>query len=136
MNMSDETIFKVGDRVFDIRHGWGTVVRIYNTKGYPVFVQFYLDQSNEKSKFNMGYSRKGYSAGHDNVPLLSFTEYILEGFSQKREIELPRIGEEIMVSDDKLYWSLRVFVKYNKTKSKNPIQTDGGDYKYFRRLIN
>lgn len=134
--MADETIFKVGDRVFDIRNGWGTVVRIYNTKGYPVFVQFYLDESNEKSKFNKAYSKKGYSQGLDNVPLLSFTEYTLNGFSQKREIELPRVGEEIMVSDDKLYWSLRVFVKYNKTKSKNPIQTDGGDYKYFRRLIN
>ena len=134
--MDNETIFKVGDKVFDIRHGWGTVVKIYKTKYHPVFVQFYFDEGNEKSKFNMAYSRQGYTYRGDNVPLLSFTEYTLDGFSQKREAELPRIGEEIMVSDDKLYWSLRVFVKYNKTKSKNPIQTDGGDYKHFRRLIN
>lgn len=134
--MDNETIFKVGDKVFDIRYGWGTVVKIYNTKSYPVFIQFYLDESNEDSKFNTSYSRKGYSHGNHKVSLLSFTEYTLDGFSQKRQAELPRIGEEIMVSDDKLYWSLRVFVKYNKTKSKNPIQTDGGDYKYFRRLIN
>lgn len=76
-----KTIFKKGDRVFDIRFGWGTVKEVLDTlyHNYPIIVFF----------DNIGnvitYASDG-SFGAGMPQMLSFTEYTLQGFSQKRPI--------------------------------------------------
>ena len=71
-----KTIFEKGDKVFDIRFGWGTINYLYS-----------IDWEKEKDsnlvcevKFENGeeihYSKKVASK------LLSFTEYTLKGFNQ------------------------------------------------------
>ena len=74
-----KTIFKTGDRVFDIRFGWGTVKEVLDTlyHNYPITVFF----------DNIGnvitYASDG-SFGAGMPQMLSFTEYTLQGFSQER----------------------------------------------------
>lgn len=76
-----KTIFKVGDRVFDIRFGWGTVKEVLDTSyhNYPIIVFF----------DNIGnvitYASDG-SFGAGTPQMLSFTEYTLQGFTQERPI--------------------------------------------------
>lgn len=79
----EKQIFKVGDRVFDIRHGWGKVKNYYDLRLYPIEVQFEDDDSQEF----IHYSNDGKASLGDNKPLLSFTEYTLEGFTQERPIK-------------------------------------------------
>ena len=74
-----KTIFKKGDRVFDIGFGWGTVKKVLDTSyhNYPIIVFF----------DNIGnvitYASDG-SFGAGMPQMLSFTEYTLQGFSQER----------------------------------------------------
>nr|DAS14844.1 MAG TPA: ATP-dependent DNA helicase [Caudoviricetes sp.] len=76
-----KTIFKVGDRVFDIRFGWGTVKEVLDTSchNYPIIVFF----------DNIGnvitYASDG-SFGAGTPQMLSFTEYTLQGFSQEKPV--------------------------------------------------
>ena len=79
-----ETIFREGDRVYDIRYGWGTVVKHNDSENYPISVKFDQDISQEF----MYYTECGKSYKLDNAGLLSFTEYDLVngGFSQERLI--------------------------------------------------
>nr|DAN81652.1 MAG TPA: ATP-dependent DNA helicase [Caudoviricetes sp.] len=76
-----KTIFKKGDRVFDIRFGWGTVKEVLDTSyhNYPIIVFF----------DNIGnvitYASDG-SFGAGTPQMLSFTEYTLQGFTQERPI--------------------------------------------------
>ena len=79
-----ETIFREGDRVYDIRYGWGTVVKHNDSENYPISVKFDKDISQEF----MYYTECGKSYKLDNAGLLSFTEYDLVngGFSQERLI--------------------------------------------------
>lgn len=123
-----ETVFKNGDKVFDITFGWGIVKEIRGTS-YPV-----------KVIFNNGRDTIYTLDGRINEYLtqtLSFTEYTLNGFSQKRPIELPEVGEEIMVSNhfDNPHgeWFLRTFKSYIPTL-KYPVETNSGEYKFFKRL--
>lgn len=76
-------IFKKGERVFDIRYGWGKVV--YKDKDilFPIYVQFDDDDDAQEIVF---YTRDGKNMPGDKLPLLSFTEYILQGFTQERLI--------------------------------------------------
>lgn len=75
-------IFKVGDRVFHIQNGWGTV-------GYSPKQNYYLvDFDNNSTAF-------WYTKFNNKV--LSFTEYTLEGFSQERPEELPYVGQVVWV---------------------------------------
>lgn len=76
----NKQIFKVGDRVFDIRYGWGKVTICADTILYPIGVQFDEDDSQEV----ILYTEDGRGHLGDNKPVLSFTEYTLKGFSQKR----------------------------------------------------
>ena len=77
-----ETIFREGDRVYDIRYGWGTVARYNDSENYPISVKFDQDISQEF----MYYTECGKSYKLDNAGLLSFTEYDLVngGFSQEK----------------------------------------------------
>lgn len=61
--------FQKGDRVFDIRYGWGTVTMFDGD--YDVAIRFDNDTCNH------------YFDGR-GVGTISFTEYTLEGFSSER----------------------------------------------------
>ena len=77
----EKQIFKKGDRVFDIRFGWGTVKEVLDTSyhNYPIMVFF----------DNIGnvitYASDG-SFGAGMPQMLSFTEYTLQGFTQEKPV--------------------------------------------------
>ena len=76
-----ETLFKIGDKVFDIRVGWGTVKYVYSTdweKAEPEFLVCEVDFNNGEEPYI--YTKK-------SAQMLSFTEYTLQGFSQERPID-------------------------------------------------
>lgn len=85
-----ENIFKKGDKVFSYFFGgWGVVEDIYKKNTvFPVRCSFPLGNGSftEDGRF--------YS---DGPPMLSFTEYTLEGFSQERLEELPDVGQVVWV---------------------------------------
>lgn len=76
-----ETIFKVGDRVFDFLHGWGEVKEIQKDGTHVIKVDF--------DNYSSNYTRDGKDYHTDLSPILSFTEYNLidGGFSQERPID-------------------------------------------------
>ena len=77
----EKQIFKKGDRVFDIRFGWGKVKEVLDTlyHNYPITV-FFANIGNV-----ITYASDG-SFGAGMPQMLSFTEYTLQGFSQERPI--------------------------------------------------
>lgn len=91
-----KTIFKEGDKVFDIQYGWGIVKRIDFDANYPIFCRF----DNDKQCYSI--DGKIISGA---IPTLSFTEYTLEGFSQERPEELPKRGDIVWIKemDTKMY---------------------------------
>ena len=126
-----ETVFRVGDKVFDIRYGWGFVesIDLTGTVYLPIGINF--------SDVIESYRLDGRTLEFDDVPLLSFTEYTLNGFSLERPIELPEVGEEIMVSDcfgdPDGEWFLRTFKSYKPTL-EYPVETNSGEFRTFKRL--
>ncbi len=86
-----ENIFKLGDKVFDVRYGWGEVYAALDSDTWPVLVDFGNNLHEE-------YTLDGRA--YDEFPrVLSFTEYTLEGFSQDRPEELPNIGDIVWVRE-------------------------------------
>lgn len=73
-----ETIFKKGDKVFDYQYGWGEVDRTDLIKDHPLQVKY------ERAK--IAYTEDGCRNG-SSLPVLSFTEYTLEGFSQECSVD-------------------------------------------------
>lgn len=125
----EKTVFKKGDKVFHIEYGWGEVIEIRNVDSFPVVVNF----NNEHIRF----SNKGTEFFEDKMPLLSFTEYTLQGFSQERPMEFPEAGEEVMVSDNLTEWYIYEFVKYIKEENYPylvKINTKDYAFKYLKRL--
>ena len=108
-----ETVFKVGDKVFDIQFGWGEVI---SSIGHL------------SVKFEMGrasYNQAGCRAP-SSIPSLSFTEYTIEGFSQERPIDYSEyIGKWGLFWDDededRFIGKLKCFVY-------GAFQTDKGVY--------
>jgi len=89
-----ESVFKVGDRVYHIEHGWGV---IQNINGCFYLVNF----DTYATRF------------HCDNNILSFTEYTLQGFSQERPIVLPQAGELCLVRDyNDESWLAREFAEY------------------------
>ena len=77
MNKNKEIIFELGDRVFDILFGWGTITYINNIiDDFCIKVTF-------DSKLKMWYTANG-SLNELYTPTLSFTQYTIEGFNQVR----------------------------------------------------
>ena len=98
-------IFKVGDKVYCLIHGWGEVYRIDESKDFSVRVNF-----KEDSDVGYDYNGRYYQ---ESKPTLSFTEYTLQGFSQERPIELPKVGDLCLVRDYKDdTWLAREFAEY------------------------
>ena len=80
----EKEIFRVGDKVFDIRYGWGTIIKYNATQNYPIEVKFDKNDLEEIIR----YTKYGKDYKLDDAGLLSFTEYDLVngGFSQERPI--------------------------------------------------
>lgn len=113
-NKDFKTVFKYEDKVFDINYGWGFVHHITSetvsdTTTVYVFVKF----TNKLVRYSANGSIIGLaSESPSQNQTLSFTEYILEGFSQDRPIDIPEKGEEVFYSLDNESWSLAIFDKY------------------------
>lgn len=124
--IKQEEIYRVGDKVFDIRYGWGVIKQIDEGFPYPILVIYSEDIGNS-------YSLNGRNVDNDKVPTLSFTEYTLNNFSQERlPFDLPDVGEEIMCSDNDV-WRLCKFEGYDM-KEKYPVITNKGLFKHFKRI--
>lgn len=80
--MENKELFKIGDKVFDIRCGWGVVVELYHDDFNPIGVEFKI----EGVRYTHYYTRDGKSSVESLNPTLSFKEYTLEGFSQERPV--------------------------------------------------
>jgi hypothetical protein len=126
-----ETVFKVGDKVYCVLYGWGKVTDISSEVSFPITVEFNGEGDEERY-----YSRDG-KYNFNSSPTLSFTEYTLNGFSQERPIELPEVGEEIMVSDDGKTWVIGIFIEY-ASQYNYPVGVEMKGYRhyylYFKRL--
>jgi hypothetical protein len=113
-----KTIFKKGDKVFcHYFGGWGVVEDIYlKNIVFPIRCSFPLGSGSftQDGRF--------YS---DGPPMLSFTEYTLEGFSQERPEELPKPGDIVWVRNEfPSEWEIGYFFKkegntYYTSASKN-----------------
>jgi hypothetical protein len=89
-----KTVFKVGDRVFDIRNGWGTVESANgDCSPYDISVRF------DRDELKYYYADGKYYMNDLNLSL-SFTEYTFSGFSQERPKKEPEIGSLCLFSDD------------------------------------
>jgi len=129
----EKQIFKKGDRVFDIRFGWGTVKEVLDTSyhNYPIIVFF----------DNIGnvitYASDG-SFGAGMPQMLSFTEYTLQGFTQER----PPINYNDYIGKWGVFWDRRCNGYYiSKLKGLDVnnrftefIDSDSGKWDKFRPL--
>jgi len=100
--MKNKSVFKVGDKVFDLRNGWGVINKIYEDFVFPIKVNFddTFDCYTYDGKFD-----------NSNLQFLSFTEYNLEGFSQERPEELPKKGQIVWVRDSEFQsWMIAHFM--------------------------
>lgn len=80
--IKEERNFEIGDKVFDIRYGWGEVVETRDPKEwFPIVVRF------ENDPEEIVYAEDGKSKFEDSVPLLSFTEYNLHGFTKDKPLD-------------------------------------------------
>lgn len=123
-----KTVFKVGDIVYDntTTDCKGEVKYVCETSRFGISVDF----TNGR---NETYTLDGRR--HEVFPkTLSFTPYKFE-VNQERPIELPEVGEEIMVSDRGTSWFLKQFIEYKEDLDYPVVvQNDNNCYKYFKRL--
>lgn len=125
-----KTIFKVGDRVYDIRYGWGKIIDKNNG---AIGVQFEDDDSQEV----IIYTNDGKRTLGEETPLLSFMEYTLQGFSQERPINYKDyIGKWGKFWDrDKHILLLGKLLAYDTVENKDyPFENKFGYYINFEPL--
>jgi hypothetical protein len=75
-----ERNFEIGDKVFDIRYGWGEVESFEVELGWEN-VEIRFDNS------LISYTVSGPGEIGDELCLLSFTEYTLNGFTSEKPID-------------------------------------------------
>ena len=122
-----ETVFKKGDKVYCVVNGHGFVKEIKCKAAYPVYVEFTNDDSDQYT-----YDGRLYE---DSLPTLSFTEYTLQGFSKKRPIELPEVGELCLVRDyNEEVWKVVEFKSYDKNHHYPYISQRGVGYRQMKRI--
>lgn len=123
-----ETIFKVGDRVFDFVNGWGKIIYTYN-----------IDVERSKSvdlicaiRFDNGHEE--YYTKNTALKLLSFTEYgIDERFSQKRPMDYEKcIGKWGKFWNDKKEYIVSKLERYSSEGFRTT--TSIALYKFFESL--
>jgi hypothetical protein len=106
-------IFKKGDKVYDHAYGWGEVIMDDDGSVYPLIVEFACKEEN--------YTPEGCLYEDQFNPILSFTEYTLEGFSQVRpDKPLPfKVGDVCYFrSKDDVVWVTNVFEKLRGCSNK------------------
>jgi hypothetical protein len=125
-----EQIFKVGDKVFDIRYGWGVVSSVnIRLKDWPVEVVF---DGEEELLEEYTFDGRAYI---NYEPILSFTEYILEGFSQERPELLPNKGDIVWVrSHSESRWVIGHFVE--KDDDRYFISCNNKDKQFFGNQLS
>ena len=98
-------MFKVGDKVFNYQYGWGTI--------NEELTKYILVVFDNCKRVSIPFAKDGKETSRSERPTLSFTEYTLQGFSLKRPIELPEIGELCLVRDfEDCSWKARNFKKF------------------------
>ena len=75
-----ERIFEIGDKVFDIRYGWGEVESFENELDFE-FIEVKFEDS------LISYTLSGPEYYNDELCLLSFTEYTLDGFTKDKPLD-------------------------------------------------
>lgn len=121
-----ETVFKVGDEVYDINYGWGKVKEAGKYSRHGLQVVF--------GEFTARYCSDGTLFSCKN-PTLSFTEYTLQGFTQERPIVLPEVGELCLVSDGEgRTWILKEFIRYEPTSTMPYITKGDVPYRLMKRI--
>ena len=94
--------FKEGDRVFDIRYGWGNVADLH--PDFKVIVYF------DSEKYPHYFTEIGSR-------ILSFTEYAFDGYTAFRPEELPKRGQVVWVRDEfPSEWTVGHFFKKDNGK--------------------
>ena len=123
--MEKQTIFKVGDKVFDAQYGWGIVTDIDSAKlsmlNLPIRVEF----DNEVCFYTLD----GKDLFTKPKSVLSFKEYTFEGFSQERPQEVPKRGQIVWVRyNEKEPWLIRHFVEMDDRlyKCSQTVELIGG----------
>ena len=121
----EKQIFRKGDRVFDIRYGWGKVIDDNKGGLFPIGVQFEDDDSQEV----IIYTNDGKTNHGEELPLLSFTEYTLKGFSQERPVNyeecVGRWGKFWEEGENEILIS--ILVNYERNNKEFPFET-GNEY--------
>lgn len=98
MDVKIDPIFKIGDRVYHYKYGWGNITNLGNNVVFDKNPNFFM---------NIDFEKK----------LLSFTEYTIEGFSQERPQELPKRGQVVWVRDEfPSEWTVGHFFKKDNGK--------------------
>lgn len=102
-----ERYFEIGDKVFDIRYGWGVV------EGFEVE----LGWENVEIRFDnslISYTVSGPGEIGDELCLLSFTEYSLQGFTAEKPIDYSKfVGKWGMFwSDDRKEYTISKLVSF------------------------
>lgn len=133
-----KTVFKVGDKVFDARYGWGKIINIDYSKNYPICVDFETQYELKEL-----YTIRGKETRNELLPSLSFTEYdfIKGGFSQERPEVLPNRGDIVWVrNNENEDWLCTQFMwkvdEYYRTTCWNPFNDDNGFHYIFLTTIN
>lgn len=131
----EKQIFKVGDRVFDVRHGWGTIVKYNATQNYPIEVKFDKNDLEELIR----YTKYGKDYKLDDAGLLSFTEYDLVngGFSQERPVNYEDCIEKWgkFWNDNPEYFTIGILKGYEQGGHK-PFQSISLDFQNFEPLTD
>lgn len=122
----DKEIFKGGDKVFHIEYGWG-VVGFQKSNKFPLVVKF-----REENVFT--FTLDGKETSESKYPLLSFTEYTLQGFSQERPIVLPEVGELCLVRSSECYdYNCEYFQCLNDLGQYVTMDCNG-EYSYWKQI--
>lgn len=125
-----KTIFKVGDKVYDFRYGWGQVIETDSTEyiGFPIIVEYNYDKEcfTIDGKYNL----------NDPLPTLSFTKYdfVNGGFSQMRPVPKIERNTLVYVRNEGNLWKIAFFSHFHtnglpccfigQKKSHETIETD------------
>lgn len=116
--MTGERNFEIGDKVFDIRYGWGEVESFEVELGWEN-VEIRFDNS------LISYTVSGPGEIGDELCLLSFTEYTLTGFTAEKPIDYNKF-----VGKWGMFWS-------NNGKDEriiSKLESYGG--KYFKSIAS
>ena len=131
----NKQIFKVGDRVFDVRYGWGTIVKYNATQNYPIEVKFDKNDLEELIR----YTKYGKDYKLDDAGLLSFTEYDLinGGFSQERPVNYEDCIEKWgkFWNDNPEYFTIGILKGYEQDSHKR-FQSVSLDFQNFKPLTD